>query len=244
LRLITYSRPGYGGSDRHPGRTVGDCAADVAAVADELGFERFHTIGASGGGPHALACGSLLGDRVITTTVIGSVAPVDAEGLDWTAGMGEENIEEFAAVRAGPGELTEFLEREAEAMAGATGEGIVAALGDLVSAVDKRALNGAYGDYVADEFERGLAPGVSGWFDDDLAFFAGWGFDPAAIDAPVSIWHGREDRFVPITHGEWLAEHLPGAHAHLLPNHGHLSLTVTSYGEILDALLERGLAGS
>ena len=109
LRLVTYSRPGYGGSDRRPGRAVGDCAADVAAIADRLGLDRFHTIGTSGGGPHALACGALLGDRVISTTIVGSVTPVDAEGLDWTAGMGEENLEEFAAARAGPEELKEFL---------------------------------------------------------------------------------------------------------------------------------------
>lgn len=54
---------------------------------------------------------------------------------------------------------------------------------------------------------------------------------------PLSIWHGAEDRFVPISHGEWLAGHLP-AKVELRPWDGHLSLAVSSYGEILDALLE------
>src|SRR4051812_8415873 len=63
LRLIGYDRPGYGGSDRHHGRAVADAAADVAAILDALGVQRFATLGASGGGPHALACATLLADR-------------------------------------------------------------------------------------------------------------------------------------------------------------------------------------
>ncbi len=63
-----------------------------------------------------------------------------------------------------------------------------------------------------------------------------WGFDLSDIRAPLSLWHGAQDRFVPIAHGEWLADHLT-ADAHLRPDHGHLSLVVTAYGEILDALL-------
>jgi hypothetical protein len=47
------------------------------------------------------------------------------------------------------------------------------------------------------------------------------------------------DRFVPHTHGEWLASHVPTAHPHLSEDHGHLSLAWASIGEILDDLLER-----
>ena len=49
---------------RSLGRSVADAAADIAALADELGFERFAVVGGSGGAPHALACGALLADRV------------------------------------------------------------------------------------------------------------------------------------------------------------------------------------
>ena len=59
LRYVSYSRPGYGGSSRQPGRAVADCAADTAAILGYLGAERCYTVGASGGGPHALACAAV-----------------------------------------------------------------------------------------------------------------------------------------------------------------------------------------
>src|SRR5919202_2350173 len=54
IRLVTYDRPGYGASIRHPGRRVVDCVGDVAAIADALGIERFAVTGGPGGGPHAV----------------------------------------------------------------------------------------------------------------------------------------------------------------------------------------------
>jgi pimeloyl-ACP methyl ester carboxylesterase len=238
VRLVGYARPGYAGSDRVPNRTVADCAGDVAAIADELGLGRFYTVGTSGGGPHALACAALLGDRVIAAASVAGVAPYDAPGLDWFEGMGEENIEEFGAAGDGEAALTAYLEPAAAGLRTASGEGLAAALGDLVSAVDLEALAGGYADYLASDLEIGLAPGPWGWFDDDLAFLADWGFDLAAIGRPVTIWQGAEDRFVPFAHGSWLAAHVPGAAARMRDHHGHLSLISAGFAEILDALLE------
>lgn len=99
VRLVSYDRPGYGGSTRDPGRSVADCAADVAAICDALGIGRICTWGISGGGPHALATAALLPERVAAAAALASVAPFDAEGLDFTAGMGELNVESFNASR-------------------------------------------------------------------------------------------------------------------------------------------------
>ena len=239
LRHVAYSRPGYAGSGRHPGRSVASCAADVAAIADALGCERFYSVGGSGGAPHSIACAALLPDRVISAAAIASPAPADVEGLDWTAGMGKENVAEFAAAQAGDAELQQFLEEQAKSMVGASGEEIVAVLGDLVCEVDRQALSGLLGDHMARELAQSLGRGVWGWFDDDRAILGDWGFDLADVHAPLSLWHGGQDQFVPIAHGKWLAAHFRGA-AHLRPEHGHLSLTVSSYGEILDELLARG----
>jgi pimeloyl-ACP methyl ester carboxylesterase len=237
VRHIAYSRPGYASSDRHPGRTVADCAADVIAIADQLGIDRFFVIGWSGGGPHALACATLLGNRVIAGATIASVAPRDAEGLDWLAGMGEENIEEFGAAEAGNEPLSAFLTQMGSQLAQASGSDLHAGLGDLLSEVDKSVLTGEFAEYLADGIRRGLASGIWGWFDDDLAFMRNWGFDLGAIDVPVTIWQGEQDRFVPFAHGQWLAKHVRGARSELHPEHGHLSLAVASYGRILDGLL-------
>jgi pimeloyl-ACP methyl ester carboxylesterase len=237
LRHVVYSRPGYGSSDRCPGRSVADCASDVAAIADALGIERFFTAGQSGGGPHALACAALLPERVIAAATIAGVAPRFAEGLDWLDGMGQENHDEFAAAEAGEEELLAYLEPYRVQMMSATGTELSAVLGDLVSDVDRRVLTGPYADYLADTGRAGLARGVHGWLDDDMAFIRDWGFDLEDVSRPVTIWQGAQDRMVPPAHGEWLAAHVPGARAQLLSEHGHLSLALGHYGELLDDLI-------
>jgi pimeloyl-ACP methyl ester carboxylesterase len=237
IRLVLYGRPGYADSERAEGRRVADCAADAAAVADALGAEHFFTIGGSGGGPHALACAALLPERVAGAATIAGVAPTYAEDLDWPAGMGEENLEEFAAARAGPAELQTFIDRYAQELRSVTGEQVRKALGDLVSAPDAAVLTGEYAEFAAAGIRDSLRTGIWGWFDDDLALLGDWGFDLDAIATPVTIWQGREDRFVPPAHGEWLAANVSGARAHLLDGHGHLSLAIASFGEILDELV-------
>ena len=54
----------------------------------------------------------------------------------------------------------------------------------------------------------------------------------------LSIWHGAHDRMVPFAHGEWLAEHVPGARVHLYDDEGHISL-VQQLPRILDDLVSR-----
>ena len=104
LSLVTYDRPGYGGSSSRPGRTVADCVTDIRAIAEALGFSRCAVWGFSGGGPHALACGALAADLVAAVATIGSPAPPDASGLDYLAGMSDEAREDqvlFRTDRAG-----------------------------------------------------------------------------------------------------------------------------------------------
>src|SRR4051812_19466951 len=165
LRHIAYSRPGYGRSDRRPGRTVADCIEEVETVLAELDVERFFTVGWSGGGPHALACAALLGERTIAAATIAAVAPRDAPGIDWLAGMGEENVAEFGAAEAGPRELEGFLRREREGILAAGGPEIGASLGELLSPVDRGAATGEFAEYLAALFHAGLETGIWGWFD-------------------------------------------------------------------------------
>ena len=234
------SRAGFGGSSRQEGRTVASAAVDAAALADHLGRETFLTAGWSGGGPHALACAALLPDRVRAAASVAGVAPYDVEGLDWTGGMGEENQFEYPLAARDPAALLEWMEPQTEPMLRIEPDEWVRRLGSLVSDVDARSVTGAFGEYLAGTYRGAFRDGPWGWFDDDLAFVGDWGFDVADIRVPVSVWQGREDLFVPITHGEWLAAHIPGARAHLRPEHGHLSLGVSAFGEILDDLLEAG----
>jgi pimeloyl-ACP methyl ester carboxylesterase len=237
VRLVIYSRPGYGGSSRRPDRTVAHCTEDVVDLADALGIARFATVGWSGGGPHALACAALLSDRVLAATTIAGVAPYPAEGLDWLAGMGEENVQEFGAALEGTQELVSFLERQMDDLIEVSAEEVADALGDLVPSVDRSSLTGEFAEFMAASFRKAVAGGIWGWFDDDRAFLWDWGFSLAEIRVPITVWQGRQDRMVPFAHGRWLVDHVPGARGRLSDEHGHLSL-IASFGTILDDLLE------
>jgi pimeloyl-ACP methyl ester carboxylesterase len=241
LGLVTYSRPGYGDSTRRPGRSVGDCAEDVATLARALSLDRLYAVGWSGGGPHALACAALLPGLVVAAATLAGAAPHDAAGLDWSAGMGPENVEEFGRALAGPEALAPFLEAQAAELAGVTGAQVADALGGLVTEVDRAAITGELADYLAAEFREAVRAGVDGWLDDDLAFVRDWGFPLDDLQTPVTVWQGAQDLMVPFAHGEWLAAHVAGARARLLPAEGHISL-VGRFEEIVDDLRERAVS--
>jgi pimeloyl-ACP methyl ester carboxylesterase len=244
LRVVQIARPGYEESTPMPGRTVGDVAADTAAVLDELGADTFITYGASGGGPHALACAAKLPGRCLAAASVAGVAPYRAEGLDFLAGMGPENVEEFGAALKGSASLTAFLDQEAAGLERVTADAVATSLGGLISGADAAALGGdeKYAATVAAGLKAALRNGIAGWRDDDLAFTVDWGFELDRRNAaPVAIWQGDQDRMVPFAHGQWLAAHIPGARVHLKPGEGHLSLQLTALGDILDDLLD--LAG-
>jgi pimeloyl-ACP methyl ester carboxylesterase len=239
LRLIAYSRPGYAGSTPQPGRDIAAAAADVAAILDSLGVERFATYGTSGGGPHALACAALLGDRCAAAATLAGVGPADAPDLDFMAGMGEGNIAEFGAAREGREALTEFCRADAAGIAEATPEELADAFRPHLSDVDAAALTGEFAEHLLGSIVDGLAPGVEGWVDDDLAFLAPWGFDVAAIEVPVLVWQGEEDLMVPAPHAAWLREHVAGAQGETLPGEGHLTVFTNRVGGVHAWLAER-----
>ncbi len=240
LRTVTYSRPGYASSTASPGRAVADAAADVRALLDDIDAGRFVTAGWSGGGPHALACAALLGARCAAAASLCGVAPL-ADDLDWLAGMGPENVEEFGLSLQGEAALTPWLEEQAVQLASVQAGDVTAALGGLVSEVDRASLTGEFAEYMAATLRRAVSTGIAGWRDDDLAFTTPWGFDLQTIETPVAIWQGGEDRMVPMAHGEWLVRHVAHARAHLHPGEGHLSLVVSALDRILEDLV--ALAG-
>jgi len=235
-RFVTYSRPGYAGSTRLEGRLVADCAPDVEVLADALSLGRIHVVGWSGGGPHALACTALLPERVASGATLAGVAPWDAEGLAWLDGMAEENLEEFGAAAEGPDALHRFLAPIAADRVDVTGATVADGLGSLLTDVDREALTGEFAEFLAEAMRAAVSTGPWGWLDDDLAFARDWGFSLDAIAVPVTVWHGRHDAMVPTSHGEWLAERVPGARSRILGEEGHLSL-VLRFGEVVDELL-------
>lgn len=240
LRLVTYSRPGYGDSTPRPAAGVyADDVVESAAVLDHLGIAEFVTLGWSGGGPRALACAALLPKRCRAATSLAGVAPIDAVGLDWFDGMAEENHEEYQAAEQGPAAYAAYLEENFMPILQATSAELRDAMGGLVTPVDKAAMTGDLLEWITRTFQRAGAQGVVGVRDDGLAATRPWGFDLAEIAVPVAVWQGREDAMVPYSHGAWLAAHVPGAQAHLFEDEGHISLW-ERISEVLTDLMRIG----
>lgn len=215
VRWLAHDRPGYGPSTRQSDRDVAAVARDAAAVADAFGVGRFASMGASGGGPHALACAAVLGDRVTAVATAASIAPFGADGLDWFAGMYAGGVAEFRAAEAGRAAMEQHV-ATADFDPG------------MFTAADHAALAGdwAWLGRVAGE---AVAGGWAGAVDDDLAFARPWGFDPGDVAVPVLVQHGEQDRCVPLAHGRWLALRCMHAQWRPYPGDGHVS--VLRHGE-------------
>jgi pimeloyl-ACP methyl ester carboxylesterase len=227
VHLVSHDRAGYGRSDRHHGRCVADEAADVAALADELGIDRFGVSGGSGGGPHVLACAALLPDRVVRAACIVGVAPFGDPGLsedEWLAGMDPENVKEERWALAGEEVLTPELEREQREMEERVAVDPTTVLGDFELSESDRAelARPELVELIRESTYEQAVNGVGGWVDDDLAFLRPWGFDVGTISVPVLVRYGLTDVLVPPAHGEWLAATVPGCIVEVDDTAGHL----------------------
>jgi pimeloyl-ACP methyl ester carboxylesterase len=242
IRLITYDRPGYGESDRHPGRQVVDAAEDVLAIAEALRLDRFAVVGRSGGAPHALACAAKLSPYVTRAAAMVSLAPPNADGLDWFAGMAESNVREFnAAWQAWGGRgrwhIDSMISRNTSTLATSAASFLRSALASVMPDDDRKVIaDPAFcesivetyqGAMVSDKNLEPLSAGdgdrrmLVGWLDDALAFCRPWGFDLEDITIPVLLWHGEEDVFSPVSHSKWLARHIKHTELVVEPGSAH-----------------------
>ena len=211
IRWISYDRPGYGGSTPAPGRDIASAAELATALTHELGIECLAVMGHSGGGPHALACAALMPDQVFAAVVMAGLAPFDADGLDWFAGMADSGVATLRAAAAGPGQR-----RWHEATFGDDYD-------PEFNAADLATLRGPWA-WLEAVVGPALAGGPDAAIDDDLAYVAPWGFAVEQVTAPVLVLHGGGDRVVPSPHGSWLAAQVQQGELRLSRGDGHLSV--------------------
>jgi pimeloyl-ACP methyl ester carboxylesterase len=217
LDYLTYDRPGYGRSPRHRDRTVADCAADVAAIVDAVGWGRFAVVGGSAGAPHALACAALLPERVVGLGLVVPGGSVHQMGeRRYFDGMNAENTRDFRAALHTPETLGRLLE-DAELRRRA----------ESPSTTDDP-------DRMLDD--EAMRAGIGGLLDDTLAIHAEWGFTLSSVTAPIDIWYGVNDTYAPPSHALGLKEVLP--HATLHPQYGGHAWPARKMPEIFGTLLD------
>ena len=224
IRAISYSRAGYGTSDRDYGRSIVSVNKDIAEVLESKGIEKFVAIGWSGGGPHALA-NTLLENNVGAITLAG-VGAYGVDDLDFLEGMAQENYDEFGASLQGEDVIQQWFIDNASVFKSAGGAEIREAFGGLISDADKKSMEGSFADVIAAAIRSGLAVSFDGWVDDDVAFTKPWGFDLSSINKPVKIWQGDQDFMVPHAHSHWLKKHISTAELTFIPGQGHVTLLV------------------
>jgi len=222
IRLISYDRPGYADSSRDIDRIIASAAEDVGAIADYFNLPRFSVVGRSGGAPHALACAALLPERVISAAALASLAPGDADGLNWMAGMTEYNQQAFGYAKTDQEALRAMLTEQAERVSKGSG-GLLGALWSEMGNNDKEVVDDiGLRRLIADIHVEALSNNcVDGWVDDVRALSGSWGFEPAKISVPVKLWGGKDDVFSPVGHTYWLAERIHGAEVEIGDGKAH-----------------------
>ena len=233
LRIISSSRAGYATSSRLADRSVLDVVSDTREVLDHFRASSYVAVGWSGGGPHALACAARDSERCVGVLSLAGAAPRSDE-FDWTAGMGPENIEEFALALEGGPRYEEHIRSFSEAGRTATESNIVEFFGGLLSEPDKKVLqDSTLRGVLADATAQSGSVGHFGFLDDDQALLKSWGFDLTEVRGPCEIWFGDYDLMVPPTHGAFLVSSIPNAVAQHVPFEGHCSIVMNNVDEIL-----------
>jgi pimeloyl-ACP methyl ester carboxylesterase len=242
VRLVSFDRPGYGGSTPAP-FGLASIGADAHAIADELGVARFATLGLSGGGPGALAAATVPGGRVTRVGVAAGGGPFQQV----PGALDDLDDNDRAAISLLPGDpaaaaaaFAAGFEPLAELARKPGNSELLAAFEDLLSSRDREVLKDPrFGSNFADTVREGMRQGTSGGGWDNVSWIGDWDIDLSAIRCPVLLWYGSDDHLVGAAHRTWLAEKLPDARLVVHDGEGHLGI-FEHLGEMLDALTEPG----
>ncbi len=235
LRLIAPDRPGYGGSTQAPQRTLGSWPADAAALADHLRVDRFAVIGISGGAPYALACAACLPDRVTRVCLVSAMGPVG----DRSALQEFDPVRQFSLRLAGRRSpiIRSALRSVVGPLIARHADRFVAALAKSSAPPDRPTLSQRDTQMqIAASFREGLRWGGAGAARDLELYAAPWGLPLHCVTAPVDLWHGEEDRIIPVRIARKLAGQLPTVTSRVLHGEGHYSVPINHLTTILRSI--------
>jgi pimeloyl-ACP methyl ester carboxylesterase len=233
VRYLLADRPGYGGSTRLPGRGIAQHADDLAELLDAQGLDRVPLMGTSGGGPHVLALAARHPDRVSAATVVVGASPLVPKEAEQLVGV---NAEGYAAAEKGWQPLFDLLAQVRERLL--SEEGLAGVLNDAPEADRKIMADAAWQALSRAGLTEALRQGAEGWTDESLAFHRDYDFEPEAVEASVTWWHGDDDKNAPLSAARRMAARVPHCELRVWEREGHFA-SLTHEKEIVEELLSR-----
>jgi pimeloyl-ACP methyl ester carboxylesterase len=235
-RMIQIDRPGFGGSDPSPGRTLVDWADDVAAVMDRLGVDRFLTGGISGGGPYVLATAWRWPERVMAAAVCGGSGPLELPGA--LAGAAPARRAGYLLARHAPWLFRRVIRWKAGPRVNA--DTFVREYTAHNPPADQAILADPTfrATYLANKQEA-LRQGPDAFADEVILGAKPWGFRLGDIRVPVHFWQGEADTSTPMGMARAMSAATPGSRLTVLPGQGHLFAYSGLWRAILADLLAR-----
>lgn len=238
IRLISVDRPGYGISDSKPNRTILEWVDDVEELADYLGIAKFSVMGLSGGGAYAAACGYKIPDRLYSVGMISSVMPFH-NGKPPKSMMKENRIAFMLAkyapwlVKMASKSQIKYMDKHPEKFKQQMKKG-----NKHLSEWDRQFLQTdeqleATIMHLREAYRNQVDEGVN----EPVLLSKPWGFELRDIQAPVIIFHGKEDRMAPYDEMLKASKQIPKCRVYEIEHAGHfLSEDEEIYESILDAL--------
>jgi pimeloyl-ACP methyl ester carboxylesterase len=222
FRVIATDRPGMGESTYFPNRRLLDYPRDIAELADALGIDRFGVIGWSGGGAHTTVCGYAIPERLLfNISFAGYTNFAEMPGAEKYLESKMDQIS-VALSKNHPCLFKVFFDvmRLSEEFMPETS---YKAFMKVVCDADKK-----IGEIP--EFKRlfmesqaaAFAQGSQGVTTDAAVHYVDWGFRLKEIPVRLHVFHGDEDRLVPIEFGRHICENVPNGEFHVLKGEGHL----------------------
>jgi pimeloyl-ACP methyl ester carboxylesterase len=235
VRLIVPDRPGYGLSTLQPGRRLVDWPKDVSFLADRLDLETFTVLGFSGGGPHALACASLLPDRVTRAVIVSGIFQIhsadDAEGMmTMSRVLAALARRSERALRPVTFLVAQMSRRQPEQAVRWMLRGVPAS---DAAVLQRPEITQAF----IDDLRHASATAGQAAAQDMAIFARPWGFDLSQIEAPVHFWQGDADRNVPPSHARRQAALVKRSVLHEVSGAGHLL-----FADHLEEILQSAVA--
>ncbi|KGN59283.2 uncharacterized protein LOC101206168 [Cucumis sativus] len=229
IYILSFDRSGYGESDPNPNRTPKTIAYDIEELADQLELgSKFYVVGFSMGGQAVWSCLNYIPNRLAGAALLAPVVNYWWPGLPANL-TNEAFYQQFRqdqwTVRVA--HYTPWLTYWWNTQRWFPSSSIIAGNPEVLSRQDKELLSKQVG---REECE--LVFSQQGEYEsihkDTNVGFGRWEFSPLDLENPfpgnegsVHLWHGDEDKLVPVTLQRYIAKQLSWIHYHEIAGAGH-----------------------